>query len=268
MSGFEVMSFNVRVAVAADGVNAWDRRAALNTAVIQRHAPDLLGFQELQDPHWQVYEDALPEYERLRGPAYNNEPANYAYPAIFWNPHRFELIDHGGFWLSPTPEQHSMGWDTACVRSATWARLRRRTNNGDGGGELVMLNTHLDHRGEQARCEGAKLIVDRLGETFGADTPMIVTGDFNCTPRSDAYRTFASAGYGDAYLDAGRRDDDAAFTFHNYTGDRKLGRIDWILTRPGGSKLRASSARIIRDAEPPCYPSDHYPVQVRFALTP
>ena len=42
---FRVMTFNIRGAVPGrDGMNAWEYRALLNTAVIKRTSPDLIGF--------------------------------------------------------------------------------------------------------------------------------------------------------------------------------------------------------------------------------
>ncbi len=43
-----VMSFNIRGTFhRGDGINAWEQRAALNVAMIERYAPGLIGFQEL-----------------------------------------------------------------------------------------------------------------------------------------------------------------------------------------------------------------------------
>lgn len=45
------------------------------------------------------------------------------------------------------------------------------------------MNVHIDHIGQVARRESAKLILDRLGALAG-DLPVIVTGDFNAEPDS------------------------------------------------------------------------------------
>jgi exonuclease III len=43
-------------------------------------------------------------------------------------------------------------------------------------------------------------------------------------------------------------------------------RIDWILFADSADTLRALSCEIIHDAQPPVYPSDHYPVVAEFEV--
>ena len=61
---------------------------------------------------------------------------------------RFELIEHGDFWLSDKPDEAgSRGWDAALPRVATWAKFKDKA----AGTQLLHVNTHFDHRGEKAR---------------------------------------------------------------------------------------------------------------------
>ena len=99
--------------------------------------------------------------------------------AVFFRSDRFELLDSGVFWLSEEPETPgSKGWDGACERLATWTVLRDKS-----GRELLFINTHLDHVGEQARREGVALLLRRI-ETLRDGRPVILTGDFNAEPSS------------------------------------------------------------------------------------
>lgn len=256
------MSFNVRGARFQDGVNVWPNRAELNAAVIRRHAPDLIGFQEFDVIHQEFYAERLPEYGAILGPGYNNR-APFQHPAVLFRSDRLRPLDSGGFWLSTTPEVHSAAWDTDCIRSATWARFAV----GGSGQELLHLNTHLDHISEQARVEGAKLIASRLRELWADGTPTVVTGDFNCPPGSAAHRALLDAGLADSYT--ALHGDAPALTFHGFQGRGfapqpydTLDRIDWVLVRG----LRPLAHSVIEDAEPPLYPSDHYPVLAELAL--
>jgi endonuclease/exonuclease/phosphatase family metal-dependent hydrolase len=256
MSILRIMTFNVRGAHCADGDNEWPKRAALNVAVIRRHAPDLIGFQELQVENIYDYDEGLESYGPYPGPPYGDaEP--FAYPGIWWNPERLTALDPGGFWLSETPDEHSASWDTACIRSAAWMRFRVA----DGKTELVHLNTHLDHVSERARVEGARLIVERTRRWDDEGTPMIVTGDFNCPPDSEPYEVLASAGFEDVFRRVGCPSEENESTFHAFTGapDHSF-RMDWILVRPGTTTVTVERCAAIRDAEPPLYPSDHFPV--------
>lgn len=261
MQTLRVMSFNIRGSRFDDGANRWPTRAELNVATIARQRPDLIGFQELDKGNLALYRERLPHYEFLLGPPYNDaEP--FQYPTIAYDPQRLAVRAHGEFWLSTTPERHSRAWDTACIRSANWARFEWR----EAGLELLHLNTHLDHISEQARVEGARLIVARLAQLAPPELPVIVTGDFNCRPGSEAYAAFAAAGYDDAFVLAGHKV--GVNTFHGFEGGGFVSRdgaplqIDWILLRSGAARLAPVGWRVIDDGEPPIYPSDHYPVVV------
>ncbi len=258
-----VMTFNIRGARRKDGENAWKHRAPLNVGVIRHYAPDLIGFQELQDANLRTYRAELPKYEYDLGPGYGHrEP--YLRNAIFWNPSRLTPMENGGFWLSETPEKHSRSWGSEHARAANWVRfhtLPERT-------EFLHLNTHLDHGSGTARVEGSRLIVWRLASLADGD-PAILTGDFNCNPGSRTYRNFAQAGFTDAHRAAGNP---RSNTFHKFQGESfrpdKEARIDWILLRGGerGGEWTVSSCQIVRDCEPPVYPSDHYPVVADLTL--
>lgn len=258
------MSFNVRGSQHKDGENVWKRRAPLNVRTIEKYAPDLIGFQEHQVGNREVHDAKLHGYERISGPRYENRKP-HAHNAIYWRPGRLELVERGGFWLSETPEKPSKAWGARHVRSANWARFRLPS-----GAEFVHLNTHLDHISGRARQEGARFILRRLGR-LAEDLPLVLTGDFNCNPGSKTYNIFADAGFGDAHLIAGNG---PINTFHRFRGEEfrpKAGRearIDWILLRgrPQNGAWNVHSCGVLRDAEPPVYPSDHYPVLVDLSL--
>ncbi len=261
-----VMSFNIRGALFDDGVNRWPNRADLNIHTIARHAPDLIGFQELHQGNYDVYRERLTGYAFSLGPPYNDSEPHYQYPAIFWNPGRLTCLETGGFWISETPERHSGSWGTACIRSAAWARFALA----DTGDTFLHLNTHLDHVSELARAEGARLIARRLGELADPDWPIVVSGDFNCMPGTAAHQAFTERAYVDACQRAGQAS--PAYSFHNYQGrdyqpkPHETDRIDWILLRDGRKRWSVASCALIYDAEPPLYPSDHFPLLADLAL--
>lgn len=264
MHTFRVMTFNIRGSVVDDGDNSWEFRSKLNIDTIRKYVPDIIGFQEMQEGNWADYQEHLPDYERLRGPKYGSEP--FCYPSIFWDPERYEIIEHGQFWLSETPEKHSSSWNTRCIRSAAWIRFRIKSLENTA---FIFLNTHLDHVSEQARIEGARLII-RMVETITTEgQPVIITADFNCNPGSDTYEAFLDSGYADTFLSSGNKDDKNAFTFHEFKGVRhsEYARIDWILTRSESALIRSEKVIIIRDADEPVYPSDHYPVTADLVMS-
>jgi endonuclease/exonuclease/phosphatase family metal-dependent hydrolase len=261
------MSFNVRGSFRDLGTpNAWPERAALNVETIRRRAPGVIGFQELQSGNLETYTQTLKRYDHVPGPEYG-DGARPSLNAIFFDWERLGLLDAGGFWLSETPERYSASWDSRVVRSANWAYFEPH----DAGPSFLYLNTHLDHVSKQARVEGSRLIVRKIAEVLrrcGDETPVVVTGDFNCRPGTPTYRNFVENGFVDTYLAAGNEDGDNAHTFHAFRGPRyrdarpDLGprRIDWIMLKDAGQRLRAGRHSILRDHNGERYPSDHYPV--------
>jgi endonuclease/exonuclease/phosphatase family metal-dependent hydrolase len=261
------MSFNIRGSSRDRGeIIAWERRAESNVEILERWAPDLIGFQELQTGNLETYQSRLARHACVQGPRYGNR-APYDFNAIFFDPGRFELLDSGGFWLSETPERYSASWGTRVVRSANWAHLRVL------GTKLsfLYLNTHLDHVSKLARVEGARLILRKVAELLephGDKPPVVVTGDFNCRPGTSVYRSFAEGGFVDTCLAAGN--EESANTFHAFEGERYreprpgLGprRIDWILLKDPRRRIRVGLHSVVRDHDESSrvYPSDHYPV--------
>jgi endonuclease/exonuclease/phosphatase family metal-dependent hydrolase len=283
MSSLRVMTFNIANAIDTedDGENAWALRASLNVRTIKRYVPDLIGFQQCDDGNLDTYRSTLAEYQYILGPAADG-PDLYDYNAIAYLPERLALLDSGGFYLSETPEAWSLGWDATYVKALTWARFRQQEDQT----EFLSLNTHLEHISERARVESVRLVLRRLPELRGNVLPVIFTGDFNCNPWAPGYRvhvetTFTDAcyhllrayGFADTFLNAGGEDSAASFTFHGFEGARywaanhhMAGRIDWVLTLDCASSVQTRECLIVRDAEPPVYPSDHYPVVTDLAL--
>jgi endonuclease/exonuclease/phosphatase family metal-dependent hydrolase len=194
------------------------------------------------------------------------------YNAIFWKPSSLELLQSGGFWLSPTPEQWSRGWGSASVRAATWAQFRVHQTKS----AFCHLNVHLDSVSEQARQHACLLLLEQLVSLHLDPLPVVLTGDFNGpadvpdaqllsldpTITNACYRLLLDGGFVDTYQAAGKQERRTALTYHAFEGERFLPacRCDWILIRNETCSFTVHSCEILRDAAPPIYPSDHYPV--------
>lgn len=181
-----ILTYNVRRDVPADGAYDWAGRREAVAGTLRLHRPDLVG---LQEPLAHQYDDvraALPGYEWVGRSRCEGEREDEFCP-VGYRRDRFERRDAGTFWLSETPEDPgSVGWDASWPRIATWVRLADRRTDAD----LVYLNTHLDHEGETARREGARLLRDRIPEIRG-DAPAVVGGDLNCPTGGAAYAVLA-----------------------------------------------------------------------------
>ena len=177
-----VMTFNIRTATEADGPNQWENRRDAVAAMLSDRKPDVLGMQEARKGQIDDLVDRLGENYAWVGQGREGGERGEFCP-IFYQFRKVKLIDHGTFWVSTRPEEPSLGWDAAYPRIATWAKLRDRHT----GRDFVMLNTHLDNKGEQARIQGAKLIIARLSQLSNG-LPVVVTADLNRRPDSDVYR--------------------------------------------------------------------------------
>lgn len=268
-----VMSFNIRYGTADDGPNRWDRRREHVMAMLKQRDPDLIGLQECLDFQLEQIKAALPGHA-----AYalgREKDGGGEMCAILWRSDRFELIDSGSFGLAPEGKLGETAWDAALPRICSWVHLHDRLN----ARSFWLYNAHLDHVGEQARLESAKLLLQRIGESFmanGAEMPVLLTGDFNCTPDSAPMQALLSQlqdchALGNfTYSSSNERlpmDESASGTFHNWTGEAGRRRIDYVLSSPDFSLI---SSELIRDSwrvgkgrqATLGYLSDHFPLMV------
>jgi endonuclease/exonuclease/phosphatase family metal-dependent hydrolase len=265
--GVRVMAFNIRYGTAKDGEDRWEKRQDLLVDTIRAYNPDLLGMQEVLAAQADFLREKLPGYGFCGAGRDDGKRAGEFSPVMF-RKDRFDLLDSGQWWLSPTPDKvASKGWDAALPRIVTWAKLKDRK----AGVDVLMFNTHWDHVGNDARVESGKLmrkLMAKKHEEAGGDLPVIVTGDFNSTEETPQYRTLtASDDVGvrltDAYreIHPQRKADEASF--HAFKGTREGLRIDWILHSPEWAATGAAIDHTQKDGH---YPSDHYPVTAELEL--
>ena len=257
-TGLRVVSFNVRNSNAADGENAWPKRAEFFFDTVAGFDADLIGFQEVLA----VQHDAI--VARLTGHGFaggarDDGKRKGEWCLIAYRKSRFTALAQGDFWLSETPEvPGSKSWDAALTRICSWVRLRDQAT----GRELVYANTHFDHKGVVARQEAARVISARLS-ALARGVPAILTGDLNITEDNPAYRVFVSPDtpgairWIDAYraVHPVRRPDEASFNGFKSVVDGS--RIDFVFHT---ADFAATAATIDRTARDGRFPSDHFPV--------
>jgi endonuclease/exonuclease/phosphatase family metal-dependent hydrolase len=180
------MTFNIRLDLASDGANAWPNRKTMVAELIRHEAPALLGMQEVLLHQKRDLEAALPGYAFV-GAARDDGAEKGEFSPLAFRRDRFDLLDSGTFWLSPTPAQPGKAWDAAYPRIATWALLRERGS----GRRLAVLNTHFDHVGTAARLNSAAMIADWSRERLTGGDAVIVLGDFNAAPSSEPIQLLA-----------------------------------------------------------------------------
>ncbi len=259
-----VMTYNIRLDTASDGENAWPHRRGAVSALIDFYAADLVGLQEvLAHQRDQLAED-LPQYQFL-GVGRDDGANAGEFSLLAYRPARLELIEHGGFWLSPTPDTPSLGWDAHYPRVVTWARLRRRSDRRS----ILALNTHWDHAGVVARAESARLIARWIAHHRRAREVVIVLGDLNAVATEASYRTLTEgpeAPLRDAEALSQRPRFGPPGTFNGFDIQRADAMaIDHVLVSEG---IGVERIGVVTQHFAGRLPSDHYPVVAELVLAP
>lgn len=255
-----VASINVRYPEKKDGVNYWENRKDIMVHAIKEMAPDIFGLQEAYyEQNWYIQQN-LPGYQwfgRDRYGMHTNE-----HMTIIYNTEKLELMNSGEFWLSDKPEiPASMTWGNTLPRMVNWGLFRIRST----GQQFYFYNTHFHHTADAdfARTKSAKLIASRVLE-LPANIPVVLTGDFNTTEASQAYRALVT-GENPVFQDtrlATANQIGPTGTAHGFTG-RPGNRIDYIMTRGPVEVLEQAHVTYNEGGR---YPSDHFPVKAVLRL--
>ncbi len=263
-AALRIMTFNIRMNTPADGDNAWPLRKDIAAGTIAFHKADIAGLQEVLRDQLLDLQALLPDYGWV-GVGRDDGRESGEYNPIFYLKARFELLASSTFWLSETPDRPGVkGWDAACPRVVTWARLRDRWT----GRTLVAFNTHFDHIGETARRESAALVLQRM-PIIAAGRPVVLTGDLNCTREDAAYRTLV---FGNGAFSVLRDARGAArgvpygppYSFNGFRPEVRPGPpIDHIFVGPSFEVLRAG---VLPGAWGGRFVSDHNPVLAEVRL--
>jgi len=255
-----IISYNIRLNTASDGVNAWPNRIEMVNGLLRFHEADIFGLQEALYDQIQDIEKGLPEYEWFGVGRDDGEKAGEFSP-IFYNKSKFILYDHGTFWLSPTPDVPSKGWDAALNRIVTWGLFQSKIT----GKQFLVFNTHFDHRGTEARKNSALLIEKKIREmTRNKNLPVILTGDFNLTPdqepiillkkyMKDSFEVTEEQPYGPV----------GTYNGFKIEADLSSNRIDYIFVHGDVDVLKYAALTDFKDHR---FPSDHLPVFAKVVL--
>lgn len=255
-------TFNIRYDNPADQSNNWQFRKDTVTRFIQAQDMDIVGMQEVLHNQLEDLLQRLPGYKSI-GVGRDDGKTKGEYAPILYKEDRFEVLDSNTFWLSQYPDSIGfIGWDGACTRIATWAKMKDRQS----GKIFMAVNTHFDHVGVTARREGALLIIRKIKEIVG-DRPAVLTGDFNVNDQSEAYRTITSNAFvlKDAAKIAGKQTG-VDYTFHNFgqISSEQCEKIDFIFVTP---QIKVLDSFIPKEAAPGSkFLSDHNPQIVHLIL--
>jgi len=181
-------TFNIRMATSADGINEWKYRVPIVEKTLQSENLDVIGFQEVLHTQLLDLQKILPNYAYY-GVGREDFKEKGEYAAIFYKKDQFKLIEGNTFVLAAdTNAIGVLGWDAVCTRIVTWVLLEDiKTQQ-----RFYFFNTHFDHIGKIAQKNSAELLVQKALQK-SALYPVIITGDFNSNPTSEAYSTITKS---------------------------------------------------------------------------
>ena len=248
-------TFNIRYDNPDDGLNNWKYRKDSVARFILDENFDVIGLQEVLHNQLDDLKERLPGYTAV-GVGREDGKTKGEYAPVLFRTDKFELLDSNTLWLSQYPDSAGfIGWDGACTRIATWAKLKDIKS----GKIFMAVNTHFDHVGVEARKNSALLIIEKIKEIVGSE-PAVLTGDFNVNDESEAYNTITTNEFvlNDAYRICNTRKG-PGYTFHDFgkiPADKRQ-KIDFIFVTPN---IRVVETEILQNPETITgFLSDHNP---------
>ncbi|MBK6380551.1 MAG: endonuclease/exonuclease/phosphatase family protein [Chitinophagaceae bacterium] len=249
----KVMSYNIRLDVKSDGENWWEKRKDKVAGLVNYYEADFVGLQEVVHNQLLYLKDSLTGYNFI-GVGRDDGKEAGEYSCIFYKKDKYSVVEQSTFWLSPTPDIPSKGWDAALNRVCTYGLFKNNKTK-----KLVwVFNTHFDHMGKLARLESAKLIIKKIHELNTKNYPVIVSGDFNSKPE-DGPSQYMMANMQNSRsiskLVYGAPDTWNGFKFN----EKPNGCIDYIFVSKD-DRISVLKFATITDSYDMKYPSDHFPV--------
>lgn len=244
------MTCNIRLDLASDGENRWDNRKEMLAGQILFYEPDFLGVQEALPNQMQYLSTKLIRYSYIGEGRDGNGTGEYS--AILFNKLKYKVIQQKTFWLSPTPDKPSKGWDAAYNRVCTYGLFEELKTKK----RVWIFNTHFDHVGNTARIESSKLILNKIREVNNKNYPVILMGDFNLEENTESIELLSSQLHDSKTHALQKFGPQGTFNAFEFTKPVTR-RIDYIFTSP---EIKINKYAVLSDSDQCRYPSDHLPV--------
>ncbi len=250
-----IATYNLRYDNPHDSLDAWVHRKDNVNGLIRFHDFDIMGTQE--GLHHQLQDIVSAGDYAYVGVGRDDGKSAGEFSAIVYKKDRFEVVDHGDFWFSLTPDEPSLGWDANIRRVCSWAKFKDKPTDK----EFFFFSLHYDHQGKEARRNSSKLLIKKIKEIAG-DAPMFCVGDFNATPDSEPIQIIYDADLmKDSYLITLTKPYGTEGTFNSFKLDAPMkNRIDYIWVSPG---ITIKKYGVLNDMHYGHFPSDHFPVMVK-----
>jgi endonuclease/exonuclease/phosphatase family metal-dependent hydrolase len=253
------MSYNIRYDITTSNASPWTERQTAIAGQIKRFDAEIIGMQEVLDHQREQLLTDLPGFVSI-GVGRDDGKKAGEYSPIFFKEERFRLLTSGTFWLSPTPDMPSKGWDAALNRICTYAQFVDLQSKDT----FWVFNTHFDHVGETARMKSAELILQKIKEvTKGTNQAVIFCGDLNLNDDHSTI-TFVQSQLKDALLVSKHLQSKMNRTFNNFDLTTPASkRIDYIFIN---TYMSVQTFETIVEPFGVSYPSDHFPILAKLKI--
>ena len=185
---------------------------------------------------------------------------------IFYKKDRFEVLESGAFFLSPTPDTPSKAeeWGEKGFRNCNWAKFKDKVS----GKEFFFFNTHFGLT-PKARLNSAKLFVQKIAEIAKGAT-FLAAGDYNILWRE--YATINALTKSKLLFDSWKISKKPPYgpegTWIEMLYNRRINGSRWV-ENPElkldfifvSKDVKIRKCAVITDNIGGAYPSDHLPIE-------
>ncbi len=253
LDSFSVMTLNLRFGLADDGPNSWKFRKKRYQSLFGLYSPDFIGMQEANGFQVDFLQEILNDYKYIgrRVSADENWQHNIIFYKKIWQCQKSERL-----YLSETPAVQSKFSGSKWPRQVVIGDFKRDDQH------IICMNTHFDFDSD-VQVKSAQFILDKVKQQSSL-YPIIITGDFNCEPQSPCYQQFTGIPPGKGLFKESFAGE-SVYTHHAFTGKNAGGHLDWILYK---GNINILENKIVDKPFEGGYPSDHFPVFVKFRNSP
>lgn len=250
-------TFNIRTDTTDDGPEngpyRWSSRFKFVKRLFEEYQWDIVGLQEVKEN--QLLDLlTMADYESVGEKRSDNEWGEYN--PILYNKEKLTLLSTKTIWLSKTPEVPSLAeyWGAENPRICTTAHFKVKKT----GKELVVLNTHFDHIGEEARYQSSEIVLREIVN----DHPTFLMGDLN-GPDSERFYKPLSNHLSDVVRNSphhvGPLVTCTGVAFSSFPTWDEMLEIDYIFAN---EKVEVIKTATVTDKFNGLYPSDHFPISL------
>ena len=249
MKQYSILSFNIRVDVPSDGINAWPNRKKNVISFIKERNDDIVGIQEAGPHMYQGLKDELNNYQAF---GLGRDSRGESTPVFVKK--GLKVIESNTIWLTNTPYIESTIEGSNHPRISTYVVIEL-----EQGKHIALFNTHLDYTGDQTTLIQTKYLINfvkQIEEKY--QSQIIICGDFNSYPETKTIQLLEKT-YQSCYQERHRHQ----LTFHGFSDLKEGEPIDYIFF---SQTISMNTFEIITHHHQNPYLSDHYPIAISISL--